>query len=306
MTVGRAEVEEAAARIEGKVRRTPVLEVEIAGVPVVAKLELLQHTGSFKPRGAFNRILASEIPEAGLVAASGGNHGLAVAHVARELGLPATIFVPTVTPDVKKDRMSALGATVVVGGAIYDDALEASRRRIADTGAMEVHAYDHPLTVAGQGTMARELGGQVPDAGSILVAVGGGGLIGGVAAWVQDSARIISVEPESIPAMVRALEAGKPVEVGVSGIAADSLGAKAIGAVPFEIVKRHVFDALLVTDEAIREAQRFWWSAARLVVEPGGATATAALLSGVYRPASGEKVVVVVCGSNADPQTITG
>ncbi len=306
MTVGRSEIEEAAARIEGRVRCTPVMEVEIAGITVVAKLELLQHTGSFKPRGAFNRILATDIPAAGVVAASGGNHGLAVAHVARELGLAATIFVPAVTPAVKKDRMAALGATVVVEGEIYDDALEASRRHIAGTGAIEIHAYDHELTVAGQGTMAREIGWQVPGTDSILVAVGGGGLIAGVAAWVQDSARVISIEPESIPAMARALEAGAPVQVGVSGIAADSLGAKAIGAVPFDVAGRWVREAVLVTDEAIREAQRFWWSTARLVVEPGGATATAALLSGAYRPGPGEKVVVVVCGSNTDPATITG
>lgn len=306
MTVGRSEVEAAAARIEGRVRVTPVMEVEIAGTPVIAKLELLQHTGSFKPRGAFNRILASEIPPAGVVAASGGNHGLAVAHAARQLGLTATIFVPAVTPAIKKERMISLGAQVIVEGAIYDDALEASRRHIETTGAIEIHAYDHPLTVAGQGTMAREIGWQAPGAESILVAVGGGGLIGGVAAWVQDAARIVSVEPESIPAMARALEAGAPVEVGVSGLAADSLGAKQIGKVPFEMARQFVNDALLVTDEAIREAQRFWWSTARLVVEPGGATATAALLSGAYRPSPAERVVVVVCGSNTDPSTVTG
>ena len=305
MTVGRREVEEAVARIAGRVRLTPVMDLEVNGVTVAAKLELLQHTGSFKPRGAFNRMLGEELPAAGVVAASGGNHGLAVAHVARTLGVPATIFIPEVTPPVKRERMVALGARVVVGGAIYDDALAASRLLVEETGALEVHAYDHPLTVAGQGTMGREILQQAPDVDTILVAVGGGGLIAGVAAWVQDDASVISVEPEKIPAMARALEAGRPVEVGVSGIAADSLGAKAIGAVPFSIARRFVNEARLVSDEAIREAQRFMWQTTHLVVEPGGATALAALLSGAYRPGAGERVVVVVCGSNTDPGSVS-
>ncbi len=306
MTVGRREIEEAVERITGRVRTTPVMDLDVAGTVVAAKLELLQHTGSFKPRGAFNRMLAEEMPAAGVVAASGGNHGLAVAHVARTLGVHAAIFIPEVTPAVKRDRMVEMGAEVVAVGAIYDDALEASRVRVAETGALEVHAYDHRLTVAGQGTMGREILRQVPDADTILVAVGGGGLIAGVAAWVQGDAAVVSVEPEKIPAMAAALDAGHPVEVEVSGIAADSLGAKAIGQVPFEVARRHVDHAVLVSDDAIREAQRFLWRSTRLVVEPGGATAMAAILSGAYRPEPGERVVVVVCGSNTDPGSVSG
>ncbi len=306
MTVGRREIEEAVERITGRVRTTPVMDLDVAGTVVAAKLELLQHTGSFKPRGAFNRMLAEEMPAAGVVAASGGNHGLAVAHVARTLGVHAAIFIPEVTPVVKRDRMVEMGAEVVAVGAIYDDALEASRVRVAETGALEVHAYDHRLTVAGQGTMGREILRQVPDADTILVAVGGGGLIAGVAAWVQGDAAVVSVEPEKIPAMAAALDAGHPVEVEVSGIAADSLGAKAIGQVPFDVARRHVDHAVLVSDDAIREAQRFLWRSTRLVVEPGGATAMAAILSGAYRPEPGERVVVVVCGSNTDPGSVSG
>ncbi len=306
MTVGRREIEEAVERITGRVRTTPVMDLDVAGTVVAAKLELLQHTGSFKPRGAFNRMLAEELPAAGVVAASGGNHGLAVAHVARTLGVHAAIFIPEVTPVVKRDRMVEMGAEVVAVGAIYDDALEASRVRVAETGALEVHAYDHRLTVAGQGTMGREILRQVPDADTILVAVGGGGLIAGVAAWVQGDAAVVSVEPEKIPAMAAALDAGHPVEVEVSGIAADSLGAKAIGQVPFDVARRHVDHAVLVSDDAIREAQRFLWRSTRLVVEPGGATAMAAILSGAYRPEPGERVVVVVCGSNTDPGSVSG
>ncbi len=306
MTVGRREIEEAVERITGRVRTTPVMDLDVAGTVVAAKLELLQHTGSFKPRGAFNRMLAEEMPAAGVVAASGGNHGLAVAHVARTLGMHAAIFIPEVTPAVKRDRMVEMGAEVVAVGAIYDDALEASRVRVAETGALEVHAYDHRLTVAGQGTMGREILRQVPDADTILVAVGGGGLIAGVAAWVQGDAAVVSVEPEKIPAMAAALDAGHPVEVEVSGIAADSLGAKAIGQVPFDVARRHVDHAVLVSDDAIREAQRFLWRSTRLVVEPGGATAMAAILSGAYRPEPGERVVVVVCGSNTDPGSVSG
>ncbi len=306
MTVGRREIEEAVERITGRVRTTPVMDLDVAGTVVAAKLELLQHTGSFKPRGAFNRMLAEELPAAGVVAASGGNHGLAVAHVARTLGVHAAIFIPEVTPAVKRDRMVEMGAEVVAVGAIYDDSLEASRVRVAETGALEVHAYDHRLTVAGQGTMGREILRQVPDADTILVAVGGGGLIAGVAAWVQGDAAVVSVEPEKIPAMAAALDAGHPVEVEVSGIAADSLGAKAIGQVPFDVARRHVDHAVLVSDDAIREAQRFLWRSTRLVVEPGGATAMAAILSGAYRPEPGERVVVVVCGSNTDPGSVSG
>jgi len=306
--VTRDDVEAAARRIEGHVRRTPVLAMEPGafGVDAVSllKLELLQHTGSFKARGAFNRVLASDVPAAGLVAASGGNHGVAVGHVARALGHRAEIFVPATSPAAKVDRIRALGADVRVGGDIYDDAQAAATARAAEAGALLVHPYDHPLVVAGQGTMAREVDEQVPGFDTMLVAVGGGGLIAGVCAWFGDRVRIVSVEPETIPAMVEARRAGRPVEVGVSGLAADSLGAKAIGAVPFACAVPFIDDAVLVADDAIRAAQRQLWASVRLMAEPGGAAALAALLAGAYRPATGERVVVVVCGSNVDPATV--
>jgi len=302
------DIEAAARRLEGHVRRTPVLAMEPGAFGVeadcVLKLELLQHAGSFKPRGAFNRVLASDVPATGVVAASGGNHGVAVAHVARALGHRAEIFVPATSPAAKVDRIRALGADVQVGGAIYDDAQTTATARAAETGALLVHPYDHPLVVAGQGTMAREVEEQVGGFDTVLVAVGGGGLIAGVCAWFGDRVRIISVEPETIPAMLEARRAGHPVEVGVSGLAADSLGAKAIGAVPFACADPFVDEAVLVSDDAIRVAQRELWASVQLMAEPGGAAALAALLAGAYRPAPGERVVVVVCGSNVDPATV--
>jgi threonine dehydratase len=302
------DVEAAARRVEGHVRRTPVMAMEGGAFGLVdgctLKLELLQHTGSFKARGAFNRVLASDVPAAGLVAASGGNHGVAVAHVARALGHRAEIFVPATSPAAKVDRIRGLGADVRVGGAIYDEAQTAATIRAAETGALLVHPYDHPLVVAGQGTMARELDEQVPGFDTVLVAVGGGGLIAGVCAWFGDRVKIVSVEPESIPAMHDARRAGHPVEVSVSGLAADSLGAKAIGAVPFACAAPFVDDAVLVSDDAIRAGQRELWASVRLMAEPGGAAALAAVLSGAYRPAPGERLVVVVCGSNVDPATV--
>jgi threonine dehydratase len=302
------DVEAAARRVGDHVRRTPVLALENGafGRPagVVLKLELLQHAGSFKPRGAFNRVLASQVPGAGLVAASGGNHGVAVAHVAHALGHHAEIFVPATSPTAKVDRIRALGAEVRVGGEIYDDAQSAATARAGETGALLVHPYDHPLVVAGQGTMARELDDQVPGFDTVLVAVGGGGLIAGVCAWFGDRVKIVSVEPASIPAMFEARRAGRPVEVSVSGLAADSLGAKAIGAVPFAVAAPFVDDAVLVSDDAIRAAQRELWLSVRLMAEPGGAAALAAVLSGAYRPAPAERVVVVMCGSNVDPTTV--
>ncbi len=306
--VGPDDVDAAARRVEGFVRRTPVLAMEtgafgLAGGAVL-KLELLQHTGSFKARGAFNRVLASEVPAAGLAAASGGNHGVAVAHVAHALGHRAEIFVPATSPAAKVDRIRRLGADVRVGGTIYDEAQAAATARAAQTGALLVHPYDHPLVVAGQGTMARELDEQVPGFDTVLVAVGGGGLIAGVCAWFGDRVRIVSVEPASIPAMREARRAGHPVEVAVSGLAADSLGAKAIGAVPFACAESFVDDAVVVSDDAIRAAQRELWASVRLMAEPGGAAALAAVLSGAYRPAPAERLVVVVCGSNVDPTTV--
>lgn len=306
--VGRAEILAAAERVGGRVRRTPAMRLSAGELglahPVTLKLELLQHAGSFKPRGAFNRVLAeterSGRPTA-LVAASGGNHGAAVAFAGQALGLPVEVFVPEMTSALKRQRIESFGAGLVVGGAIYDDAQAAADARAAATGALLVHPYDHADVVAGQGTMARELDEQEPDATTVLVAVGGGGLIAGAASWYRGRVKVVSVEPQAIPAMQAALAAGVPAEVGVSGIAADSLGAKRIGTVPFACAAPFVSEAVLVSDDAIRDAQRALWSALRLVVEPGGAAAVAALRAGAYRPDPGERVVAVVCGSNTDP-----
>jgi threonine dehydratase len=244
------------------------------------------------------------VPAPGLVAASGGNHGVAVAHVARALGHRAEIFVPSTSPAAKVDRIRALGANVTVGGDIYDVAQAAATTRATETGALLVHPYDHPLVVAGQGTMARELDEQAQGIDTVLVAVGGGGLIAGACAWFGDRLKIVSVEPETIPAMYEARRAGRPVEVNVSGLAADSLGAKAIGAVPLACAVPYVDESVLVSDDDIRAAQRALWASVQLMAEPGGAAALAAVLSGAYRPDRGERVAVVVCGSNVDPATI--
>jgi threonine dehydratase len=312
MTPSPIDIEAAAARIASRVRRTPLLRLaddELGlGYSVTLKLELLQHAGSFKPRGAFNRILSAresgELPRAGVIAASGGNHGAAVAFVARALGLPAEIFVPELTPPEKRARIESFGARLVRTGATYAEALEASRARRAETGAMEVHAYDHPMVLAGQGTAAREFEQDAPDLTHMLVATGGGGLIGGMAAWYRGRVRLISVEPAACPALHDALRAGRPVASPVGGVAADSLGARQVGALMFPIAAAHVAKAVLVADDAIRAAQRLLWDRLRLIAEPGGATALAALLSGAWNPPAGARVGVLVCGSNADPATV--
>ena len=307
--VVREDVLAARERIAGRVRRTPVLEPGTGALgldlPVVLKLELLQHTGSFKPRGAFSRMLAAAVPSSGVIAASGGNFGLAVAFAARELGHAAEVFVPETSPPVKAERIRAQGAEVRVIPGYYADALEACERRAADTGALFMHAYDQPEVVAGQGTIGAELNEQAPGADTVLVAVGGGGLIGGIAAWYAGDVRVVGVEPEACPTLTQALAAGRPVDAPVGGVAADSLGPKRAGAIATEIARRHVDRVLLVPDEAIVEAQRRLWNEVRLIVEPGGAAALAALVSGAYRPERGERVVVLVCGANADPASIT-
>ncbi len=281
------------------------MDVDLNGVAVTLKLELLQHTGSFKPRGAFNRVLAAgDLPEAGLITASGGNHGAAVAFVAHSLGVPAEVFVAEVTPQMKRDRIAALGATVVIGGHQYPDALEASRHRAAESGALEVHAYDHELTVAGQGTMGLEIEDQVSDVDTVVMSVGGGGFAAGSAAWFSDRAQIICVEPHGSQAYAAALQAGHPVDVDIDSMAADSLGARRIGAVPYACLTAAGAESVLVDDPAIRAAQRHLWDRFRLVVEPGGAAATAAILSGAFVPAPGTVTVVAVCGANADPLTV--
>ncbi|MGZ4155186.1 MAG: threonine/serine dehydratase [Actinomycetota bacterium] len=307
--VDREAVLAARERIGGRVRRTPVLEPGPGAfgldTPVVLKLELLQHTGSFKPRGAFNRMLAAEVPASGVIAASGGNFGLGVAYAARELGHAAEVFVPETSPPVKAERIRAQGAEVRLIPGYYADALEACERRAAEAGALFMHAYDQPEVVAGQGTIGAELSEQVPDADTILVAVGGGGLIGGIAAWFASDVRVIGVEPAACPTLTDALAAGKPVDAPVGGVAADSLGPRRAGVIATEIAKKHVDHVVLVPDEAIVEAQRRLWNDARVIAEPGGAAALAALVSGGYRSDAGERVVVLVCGANTDPASVT-
>jgi threonine dehydratase len=304
--IDRKSIGAAAERIAPYVRRTPVLRGAFADLAVTLKLELLQHAGSFKPRGAFNRLLSTGAPEAGVIAASGGNHGAAVAYAARTLSLPAEIFVPAGTPAAKVARIASYGARVVQGGSSYAEALLASRERQASTGALEIHAYDHEDVVAGQGTVGREFEQDAPELTHILVAAGGGGLIGGIAAWYAGSAQIVSVEPEGCPALYNALLAGQPVNAPVGGLAADSLGARQAGGLMFPLAQRFVERAVLVPDDAILAAQRMLWDRFRLVAEAGGATAAAALLSGRFVPPAGARVGLVLCGANTDPAKVTG
>ncbi len=303
--VGPGEVEAAAARIAGYARETPVVVLEPdaldLGFELTLKLELAQRTGSFKLRGAFSAMLAADVPKAGVVAASGGNFALAVARAAADLGHPATIFVPDNSPPAKVERLRRSPAEVVVAGAVFDDALAACREHSQGSGALELHAFDHPLIVAGQGTCAREFDRQAPGLDTVLVGVGGGGLCAGAAAWYGDRVRVIAVEPEASQAYHRALEVGEPVEVDVGGVAADSLGARRIGAVPWATMRANQVESILVTDEAITETQRRLWLVARLAAEPGATAALAALTSGAYRPEEGERVGVVLSGANFDP-----
>jgi threonine dehydratase len=306
--ISRSDIAAAAVRIAGHVRHTPLLRLAAAeldlGFPVTLKLELLQHAGSFKPRGAFNRLLSARVPPTGVIAASGGNHGAAVAYAARALDARAEIFVPALTPPMKVARIAGYGARVVQTGATYADALAASRNRLAEIGALEVHAYDHPDVLAGQGTVGREFEQDAPDLTHVLVATGGGGLIGGVAAWYAGSARVVSVEPEGCPALHDALRVGHPVEAPVGGLAADSLGARQVGGLMFPIAQAHVAASVVVPDAAIAAAQRLIWDRLRLVAEPGGATALAALLCGAFTPPEGAHVGVLVCGANTDPAKV--
>lgn len=301
--VTRPAIRAAEALIRPHVRHTPVLEVDLADLggpahPVALKLECLQHSGSFKARGAFTSLLTRDVPEAGVVAASGGNHGAAVAYAAARLGIPATIFVPSVTSAAKADRIRGYGAELVVGGDRYADALAASEEFVAGTGALTVHAYDQPATLIGQGTLGLEIGQDLPGLDTLLVAVGGGGLIGGISGWFRGDVRVVAVEPEGAPTLHRALAAGEPVDAPTEGIAADSLAPRQVGRLMFPLAQQYVERSVLVTDEAIAAAQHSLWEAARVVAEPGGATALAALLSGAYVPEPGERVAVLVCGAN--------
>ena len=301
--VTRPAIRAAADLIRPHVRRTPVLEVDLADLggpahPLALKLECLQHSGSFKARGAFTNLLTSDVPDAGVVAASGGNHGAAVAYAAARLGLPATIFVPSVTSAAKADRIRGYGADLVVGGDRYADALAASEEFVARTGALPVHAYDQPGTLVGQGTLGLEISEDLPDLDTLLVAVGGGGLIGGIAGWFRGDVRVVAVEPEGAPTLHRALAAGEPVDAPAGSVAADSLAPRQVGRHMFPLAQRFVDRSVLVDDDAIVAAQRALWDGARVVAEPGGATAPAALLSGAYAPEPGERVAVLVCGAN--------
>jgi threonine dehydratase len=285
------------------VRVTPVLEVNgkdfgLADFRIVLKLELLQHSGTFKARGAFTNLLTRKIPSVGVVAASGGNHGAAVAYAAMRLGVPAKIFVPTVSSPEKVARIRAYGADLAIVGDRYADALAASETWIAQTDALSVHAYDQTETLLGQGTLGMEFAEQA-TVDTVLVSVGGGGLIGGVAAWFAGSVKVVGVEPEAAPTLTEALKAGRPVDAPAGGIAADSLAPRRVGELMFPIARAHVARVVLVSDEAIRRAQDALWSVVRIVAEPGGAAAFAALLGGVYVPAAGERVGVVVCGGNS-------
>lgn len=298
--ITRTDVEAAAARIAGHVRRTPVAEAD----GLLFKLEYLQHTGTFKARGAFNRVLAARAeldPAVGIVVASGGNAGLANAYAARELGVPATVFVPTGAPAVKVAKLRAYGATVIAHGAEYAVAYEAAVRHAAETGALYVHAYDQPEVAAGAGTLATELLDQAGRVDTVVVAVGGGGLMAGVAAAVEGIARVVGVEPETAPTLHAALAAGRPVEVAVSGVAADSLGARRIGDIAYAVATRAGVSSVLVTDDDVVVARRELWERYRIVVEHGAAAAYAALTAGIYVPAPGERVAVVLCGANTDP-----
>jgi threonine dehydratase len=308
--IGPAEVEAARGRIAGRVRRTPVLtlpEGAFAGLPgaLAFKLENLQVTGSFKPRGVFSRVLSEpSLPRAGLVAASGGNHGAAVAYAARALNLPCEVFLPSIAPAIKREQLRALGAKVTVVGEVFAEALEAAEARAEKTGALSVHAFDHPAVVAGQGTLAAELEEQAPDLDTVLVAVGGGGFIGGIAAWYAGRVRVVAVEPEGSPSLARARETGRPVDVVTGGLAADSLGCRRVGEIGFALAQRFVERALVVPEDAVRRAQRLLWDELRTVAEPGGAVALAALVDGSYAPAPGERVGVIVCGGNTDPAAV--
>jgi threonine dehydratase len=301
--ITRERITETERLIRPYIRRTPVIEIDgrdfgLDSIPLVFKLECLQHTGSFKARGAITNLLLRDAPVAGVVAASGGNHGVAVAYAAMKLGKRATIFVPSVASPAKMEMIRSYGAELVVTGDLYADALASSEEWTVKSGAMPVHAYDQEETLLGQGTVGFEFEAQDPKLDTVLVAVGGGGLIGGVASWYGGRVRLIGIEPEAAPTLTRALEAGKPVDAEAGGIAADSLAPKRVGELTFPIVQKHVSRVVLVRDDAIAEAQKKLWTVLRIASEPGGAAALAALLSRRYVPQRGERVGVVLCGAN--------
>lgn len=289
--------------IRPHIRRTPVIhlagsDLEVGAGRVSLKLELMQHSGSFKARGAFANLLLRPVPAGGVVAASGGNHGAAVAYAAHVLGHAATIFIPSIASPAKVERIRGYGATLMIGGKDYDDALRASEGWASGHDALRVHAFDQEETLCGQGTLALELEEQVPNLDSLLVPVGGGGLLGGTAAWYGRRLRLIGVEPERCPTLTGASAAGRPVDAEVGGIAADSLGPRRVGELNYSIIRDALEQTVLVTDAEIHAAQVALWNRLRIVAEPGGATALAALLSGKYRPRGGERTGVVISGGN--------
>lgn len=305
MDITRERIAATEAVIRPHIRRTPLVQADLAdfglpAAPVKFKLEMLQHSGSFKARGAFANLLLRQVPQAGVVAASGGNHGAAVAYAAQRLGLPATIFVPDITSPAKAERIRNYGAKLVIAGSRYADALAASEAHVAQSGALAVHAYDQAETLLGQGSVGLELEQDAPGIDTLLVAVGGGGLIGGIAAWYAGRTRIVAVEPEQSPTLHAAFEAGAPVDAPAGGIAADSLAPRRVGELMFPVARAHVERVVLVSDDAIRQAQAALWSHLRLVAEPGGAAAFAAVLSGRYRPSPSERVAILVCGANTN------
>ena len=305
ISIDRAGVLQVQGIIQPYVRRTPVVEVHgsefgLGDFRLTLKLELFQHAGSFKSRGAFANLLLREVPEAGVVAASGGNHGAAVAYAAMRLTVPAKIFVPTISSAAKIRRIRECNAELVIEGDRYADALAASEHWRAQSGAMAIHAFDQVHTILGQGTLAAELGDQISNIQTVLVGVGGGGLISGIATWFGERVRLVGVEPEGSPTLSNALDAGEPVDAPTDGYAADSLAPKRVGDLCFRIARQFVERVILVEDGAIRDAQIALWDRLRVVAEPGAAAAFAALLSGRYVPATHEHVVVVISGGNTD------
>ncbi len=305
--IGRSDVEAAWSLIRPHVRRTPVIELPAGslglGASLALKLESLQVSGTFKGRGAFHKLLASKVPPAGIIAASGGNHGVAAAYAARALGYKAEIFVPTISSAAKVARLKSYGAIVHQVGAVYAEARAASEKRAAETGALVVQAYEDPVVFAGAGSVALEFTEQARF-DTLLVAVGGGGLIAGCAAAIGEGTKIVAVETDGTPTLHEALRAGQPVEVKISGIAADALGASRIGAPNFEIARKLVRESVLVSDDAVRKAQRALWEELHVVAEPSGATGLAALMAGAYRPAQGERVATLICGANTEPGSV--
>jgi threonine dehydratase len=303
LMIDRERISATEAAIRPHIRRTPVIHVEgaelgVSDSRVSLKLEFLQHSGSFKARGAFANLLLRPVPAGGVVAASGGNHGAAVAYAARTLGHTATIFIPSIASPAKVERIRGYGATLMIGGEVYDDALQASEAWASGHDALRIHAFDQEETLCGQGTLALELEEQVPDLDSVLVPVGGGGLLGGTAAWFGGKVRLIAVEPDMCPTLTRASAAGNPVDAPVGGIAADSLGPRRVGELTFSLIRDRLERTVLVSDAEIRAGQAALWDKLRIVAEPGGATAFAALLSGKYRPRVGERTGVVISGGN--------